>query len=99
MELPRLDEHAVSNEEGDDTLFYVEVDSDPDGCANKTAGRNLEPSYSRKCVMSNENAEKLDVMMTVLLEHLQTLCFKDGREYNAACCLNTEYNTASGHVH
>lgn len=77
VDIPRLEEHGVISDDVDGTQFHVEVDTEPDPCYNKE-GLNLEPSYSRVQVMSNESAEKMDVMMTVLLDHLHSLCFKDG---------------------
>ncbi len=64
------------SEDSDGTQFHVEVDSEPIPC-NKV-GLNLEPFYSQCQVMSNLSAEKLDIMMTVLLDHLHLLCYKDG---------------------
>ena len=62
--------------------FHVEIEPDPgsghDGVVCMKSVLNLEPVYSQKRVMANQNAEKLDIMMTVLLNHLHSLCHKDG---------------------
>ncbi|XP_064405680.1 RNA polymerase I-specific transcription initiation factor RRN3-like [Halichondria panicea] len=77
VDIPRLEEHGVISDDTDGTQFHVEVDTEPNPCYNKE-GLNLEPSYSHVQVMSNESAEKMDVMMTVLLDHLHSLCYNDG---------------------
>ena len=62
--------------------LHVEIEPDPGsghhGIVCTKSALNLEPVYSQKRVMTNENAEKLDIMMTVLLDHLHSLCHKDG---------------------
>ena len=62
--------------------FHVEIEPDPGsgrhGIVCMKSALNLEPVYSQKRVMANENAEKLDIVMTVLLDHLHSLCHMDG---------------------
>lgn len=80
MELPNLEEEEPS--EGDeDTQFHVELEQHEDESAPLVDGKGsilLGLHYSCKQVMSNEQAEKLDVMMTICLQHFHKLCHHKG---------------------
>ena len=84
------------SDDADGTQFHVEVDTEHDPSYNKE-GLNLEPSYSHVQVMSNESAEKMDVMMTVLLDHLHSLCYNDGVSI-MWCTVLYNYSVISWHT-
>lgn len=84
MELPNLEEEGaeLSEEEGDeDTQFHVDMEERGEECVPLVDGKGsilLGLHYSRKQVMRNVQAEKLDVMMTICLQHFHKLCHHKG---------------------
>ena len=87
------DEGSGVEEEGEgETQFRVELDStsgvpshvESNGChgnapqSSSTGAVSLSAVYSRKQLMSNEMADKLDVMMTVAFSCLHSLCHPNG---------------------
>ncbi len=82
VELPNLaeEEEGVSDGEGDDesTQFLVELDGQGKGALTGDESLFTRRYHSHKQVMSNREAEKLDVMMTVCLEHFHSICHDGG---------------------
>lgn len=87
------DEGSGDEEEGEgETQFHVELDGtngvpshiENNGChgndpqSSSTGAVSLSAVYSRKQLMSNEMADKLDVMMTVAFSCLHSLCHPNG---------------------
>ena len=75
------EEGAGLREEDEDTQFHVEIEERGAECAPPLDGKGFFPlglHYSRKQVMSNEQAEKLDVMMTICFQHFHNLCHHKG---------------------
>lgn len=85
VELPSLEDEG----EGEETQFHVELDSSADdrdaAIADSAASALLALTYSRKHVMENEQAEKLDVMMTTCMDHLHMICHHKGESTHATC--------------
>ena len=77
-----------SDEKDDEMQFELEGVSGgcgTGGCRGDEAPRPcLSACYSRRSVMADEGSDKLDVMMTVTLEYLQSLYLANGR--CALCC-------------
>ena len=57
--------------------FHVEMESALDGDAPVISGI-LTAVHSQQSVMSNDMAEKLDIMMSVCFEYLHSLCHSNG---------------------
>ena len=87
VELPNLEEEegaGLSEDEGDQ--FEVELEpATAAAAAAPVSGKGstlLGLHYSQKRVMKNEQAEKLDVMMTICLEHFNRLCHRKGEAFD-----------------
>lgn len=82
MELPNLEEEGAElREEDEGTQFCMELKERGAECAPPSDGKGSFPlglHYSCKPVMTNEQAEKLDVMMTICLQHFHNLCHHQG---------------------
>ena len=78
MELPNLEDRGREEEE---EQFTIELDTkERHVAAPPSVDLGVGVYLSRDRVMQNEQAEKLDVMMTVCLNHFHHLCHhKDGR--------------------
>lgn len=82
MELPNVEEEdeedeMVSGEDEEDvqgTQFCMELECDHSHLSLSTSPTGLGLIYSKKQVMKNEQAEKLDVMMTVCFQYLHMVC-------------------------
>ena len=80
MELPKFeeeeDEDEMQNgeemEDGEET--ELPVDEVEPSLSLATPPYSLELHYSKRQIMKNEQAEKLDVMMTVCLQHFHAVC-------------------------
>lgn len=77
VELPNLEDE----EEDEESQFQVELDAgegEGGGGGEEEEALLLGPHYSQKQVMRNEPAEKLDVMMTICLQHFHRICHHKG---------------------
>lgn len=86
-----IEEMEVLNHECEETMFSVEMVwmfrnklsfycfflKDNDSSSNEQKAI-LCPHYSLRNKMSNGCADSLDVMMTVLLEYIEEVCFNEG---------------------
>ena len=74
------DEREADHEE---IQFHVEVEPSSTECCHDNNAHshfvlNLEPSYCQQQVMTNDCAEKLDIMITLCLEHMLSICYDNG---------------------
>ena len=67
----------------DEEQFHVDIEEREEVPAISEV---LTAVHSQKPVMSNEMAEKLDIMMSLCFECLHSLCHSNGMEHNCACC-------------
>lgn len=77
----------------DETQFHVELETSGAcirGEKDKDKGSESEPDdrdvltavHCQKQMMSNESAEKLDIMMTISFQYLEAQCFHNGELQN-----------------
>jgi len=80
VELPNLEDSRREEEEEAEPQFTIELGAKERHVAAPSVDPGVGVYWSRSQVMRNEQAEKLDVMMTVCLHHFHHLCHhKDGQ--------------------
>ena len=78
--------HSVEEweeEKEDEVQFHVDMEEREE---IPVISETLAAVHSQQPVMSNEMAEKLDIMMTLCFECLHSLCHSNGMKQNTACC-------------
>lgn len=65
--------------EDEEMQFHVEMDTEGE---NSVVSDKLTAVHSQRPLMSNDMAEKLDIMMSICFEYLHSICHDNGKKHS-----------------